>query len=79
MHYSHYFCLDTDHNLIISDNGAHKIKIFMRDGTWNSLEETGLEPGMFHRPQGIALTNNSKLVVCFWNDSDNILQIFSLW
>ena len=74
---AHFFCLDAEQNLLISDMEAHDVKIFSKDGTYlYTVGQEGHERGMLDRPKGIALTKDLNLVIV----SDNInfsLQIFS--
>ena len=72
-----FFCLDAQLNLLISNYGAHDVKIFSKDGTYlHTVGQEGHERGMLYHPRGIALTKELNLVIV----SDNIifgLQIFS--
>ena len=73
-----HFCLDAHKSLIISDWGAHQIKIFSNEGTLlHTLGERGHEVVMFVLPTGLALTSNLKLVTVSYNINYG-LQIFSL-
>ena len=72
-----FFCMDTELNLLISNYGAHDVKIFSKDGTYlHTVGQEGQERGMLYHPMGIALTKNLNLVIV----SENLifgLQIFS--
>ena len=72
-----YFCLDAEQNLLISDYGAHDVKIFSKDGTYlHTVGQEGHERGMVYQPKGIALTKDLNLVIA--SDNNNFgLQIFS--
>ena len=72
-----FFCLDAEQNLLISDNRAHDVKIFSKDGTHlHTVGQEGHERGMLYDPMGIALTKDMSLVIV--SDSKNChLQIFS--
>ena len=68
-----FFCLDAEQNLLISDYGAHDVKIFSKDGTnLHTVGQEGHEIGMLYLPKGIALTKDLNLVIV----SDN--KIFGL-
>ena len=72
-----YFCLDAEQNLLISDYGAHDVKIFSKDGTYlHTVGQEGHERGMLYQPTGIALTKDLNLVIVSRNDNFG-LQIFS--
>ena len=72
-----FFCLDAEQNVLISDYGAHDVKIFSKDGTYlHTIGQEGHERGMLYHPTGIALTKDMNLVIV----SDIIifgLRIFS--
>ena len=72
-----FFCLDAERNIIISDYGTHQMKIFSKEGNHiRTIGEKGQQPGMFHKPKGLALTKDLSLVVV--SQSDNFrIQIFS--
>ena len=64
-------------NIIISDNSAHRIQIFSKEGNFiQTIGETGYQPEMLCYPAGIALTEQFNLVVVSRNDNFT-LQIFS--
>ncbi|KAI6649117.1 E3 ubiquitin-protein ligase TRIM71-like [Oopsacas minuta] len=55
--HSSFFCLDVNQNLLVSDWGDDKVKIFSKDGTLlYTLGQRGDEAGMFVHPRGIVLT-----------------------
>ena len=59
-----FFCIDADDNLVITDPLAHYVGIFSQKGTLlNTIGDDFCKAGLFHSPQGIALTSNQKLVV----------------
>ena len=72
-----FFCLDAEQNVLISDYGAHDVKIFSKDGTYlHTVGQEGHEKGMLIHPTGIALTKDLNLVIV--SDNNNFgLQIFS--
>ena len=70
-----YFCLDAAGNIIISDNSAHRIQIFSKEGNFIQTIE-GYGPGKFDLPEGIALTEQLSLVVVSHNFKFTF-QIFS--
>ena len=72
-----YFCLDAEQNLLISDCGAHDVKIFSKDGTYlHAVGQESHERGMLYQPMGIALTKDLNLVIVSENNNFG-LQIFS--
>ena len=72
-----FFCLDAEQNLLISDDGAHDVKIFSKDGTYlHTVGQEGHARGMLYQPMGIALTRDLNLVIVS-NNSNFGLQIFS--
>ena len=72
-----FFCLDAEQNLLISDYGAHVVKIFSKEGTYlHTAGQEGHERGMLYQPRGIALTKDLNLVIVSHNDNFG-LQIFS--
>ena len=72
-----FFCLDREQNLLISDFGAHDVKIFLKDGTYlHTVGQEGHERGMLYHPMGIALTKDLNLVIVS-NNNNFGLQIFS--
>ena len=75
--YAYFFCLDAEQNLLISDNRAHDVNIFSKDGTYlHTVGQEGQERGMLYHPMGIALTKNLNLVIVSYNNNFG-LQIFS--
>ena len=77
VHNAYFFCLDAEQNLLISDYGAHDVKIFSKDGTYlHTVGQEGLERGMLDHPTEIALTKDLNLVVVS-NNKNFGLQIFS--
>ena len=75
--YACFFCLDAEQNLLISDFGAHDVKIFSKDGTYlHTVGQEGHERGMLYHPTGIALTKDLNLVIVSENKNFG-LQIFS--
>ena len=72
-----FFCLDAQQNLLISDEGAHDVKIFSKDGTClHTVGQEGHGRGMLIEPMGVALTKDLNLVIVSHNDNFR-LQIFS--
>ena len=71
-----YFCLDRHRNIIISDTGAHSVKVFDREGQLvATIGDKGTGPGMFNGPRGIKITNEGHIVVVDSKQSHK-LQIF---
>ena len=72
-----YFCLDSQENIVISDNGAHSLKVFNREGTMiHSIEGSQSDEEMFYNPRGLALNNKSNLVLVS-NNRNNCLVILT--
>ena len=72
-----HFCLDAQENVLISDYGSKKIKIFSKEGTLiHTLGERREEVGMFDLLQGITLRKEMNLIVVSWNKKYS-LQMFS--
>ena len=72
-----FFCLFIGESLAISDNFAHQVKIFSKDGAQlHMLGKQGNQVGMLSYPYGLALTSNLKLAILSLN-SNYGLQIFS--
>ena len=73
---AYFFCFDAKQNLLISDWGASKVKIFSKDGTYlHTVGQQDQETGKL-RPRGIALTKNLNLVIVSHINNFR-LQIFS--
>ena len=74
---AYFFCLDAQQNLLISDEGAHNVKIFSKDGTClHTVGQEGHGRGMLYQPRGVALTKDLNLVIVSYNKNFR-LQIFS--
>ena len=72
-----FFCLDRNNNIVISDEGAHCIRVFSPAGDLlHTIGRKGHQQGMFYLPQGIAITPNRKLV-CVSRNENYGLQIYS--
>ena len=71
-----YFCLDRYMNIIISDYGAHNVKVFNREGQLvTTIGHEGTDPGEFDDPQGIDISSVGLVVVVDLKDSHK-LQFF---
>ena len=76
---AHYFCLDRHMNIIISDMGAHNVKVFSREGQLvATIGHKGTGPGEFRSPQGIDINKEGLVVVVVVDDSkqSHMLQFF---
>ena len=72
-----FFSLDAHHNIIVSDNRSHQIKVFSLEGELQyTLGKYGHEPGMFNHPTGIAVLKHNK-IACLSLNKGFSLQIFS--
>ena len=55
-----------EQNLLSSDNGAHGVKMFPKDGTYlHLLGREGYERGILDRSKGLTLTIDLNLVKVF--------------
>ena len=73
-----YFCLDRNMNtcIIISDTGAHNVKVFDREGQLvATIGHEGTRPGEFCQPRGIDI-NKEGLIVVADNKYSHKLQFF---
>ena len=76
---SWFFCLDANSNLLLSDWLGHQIKLFSKEGTLlDTFGKRDHGVGMFYLPQGIALSNNVKLIVVSRNRNYS-LQIYYIF
>ena len=72
-----FFCLDALNNFVISDFKSHSIRVFSPEGILlHTIGREGHQQGMFHFPNGVAVTPNGRLV-CVSNNENYGLQIFS--
>ena len=74
---AYYFCLDRNMNIIISDIGAHNVKVFNGEGQLVATigrERTG--PGEFYQPRGIDINKEGRIVVVNNNKDSHKLQFF---
>ena len=71
-----YFCLDRHMNIVISDEEAHNVKVFSREGQLvATIGHKGTGPGEFQSPQGIDINKEGLVVVVDWKPS-HALQFF---
>ena len=71
-----FFCFDSLNNFVFSDDQSHSIRVFSPEGNLlHTIGREGHQPGMFHRPQGVAITPNGRLV-CVSQNKNYGLQIF---
>ena len=71
-----YFCLARNMNIIISDTGAHNVKVFDREGQLvATIGHKGTGPGEFYYPRGIDINKEGLIVVVDEKDSHK-LQFF---
>ncbi|KAI6661282.1 Na-Ca exchanger/integrin-beta4 domain protein [Oopsacas minuta] len=77
---SHFFCIDSAKNIIISDYMFGKVKIFNKEGTLIHTIEIGRQDERLTYPlglgQGLVLTKDLNLVLVYLH-SDYCLRIFS--
>ena len=71
-----YFSLDRNMNIIISDHGAHNVKVFDREGQLvATIGHEGTGPGEFYYPREIDINKEGLIVVVDDKDSHK-LQFF---
>ena len=71
-----YFCLDRHMNIVISDEEAHNVKVFSREGQLVAIiGHKGTGPGKFDSPHGIDI-NKEGLVVVVDRKQSHLLQFF---
>ena len=71
-----YFCLDRNMNIIISNTGAHNVKVFDREGQLvATIGRKGTGPGEFSSPHGIDINKEGLIVVVDYKQSHK-LQFF---
>ena len=71
-----YFSLDRNMNIIISDHGAHNVKVFDGEGQLvATIGHEGTRPGEFYYPRGIDINKTGLIVVVDSKDSHK-LQFF---
>ena len=71
-----FFCFDPLNNFVISDEGAHSIRIFSQEGNLlHTIRTEGHQQGMFNEPTGVVITPNRRLV-CVSRNVNYGLQIF---
>ena len=71
-----YFCLDRNMNILISDYGAHNVKVFDREGQLvATIGHQGTGPGEFSSPHGIDINKGGLIVVVDYKQSHK-LQFF---
>ena len=68
-----HFCLDRNMNIIISDTGAHNVKVFDGEGQLvATIGHEGTGPGEFYYPQGIYVNKEGLIVVVDKKDSHKL-------
>ena len=71
-----YLCVDRHFNIIVSDWGAHNLKIFSMEGhLLTNIGQKGDGPGNFYRPHGIDVDKDGRIVVVDHKESHK-LQFF---
>ena len=71
-----FFCLDPLNNFIVTDWKSHLIRVFSPEGNLlHTIGREGHQLGMFHRPTGVAVTPNGRIVCVSYNENYG-LQIF---
>lgn len=75
LHHPHYLCITQSGNVVVSDNGGHRLLIFRPDGSWlKSFGGRGHELGQFHYPKGIACGLSDTIYVV--DSSNHRIQVF---
>ena len=73
---AYYLCVDRHLNIIVSDEGAHNLKVFSIEGhLLTTIGQEGEVPGKFYRPSGIDVDKEGRIVVVDSKIS-HILQFF---
>ena len=71
-----YFFLDINMNIIVSNTGAHNVKVFDREGQLvATIGHEGIGPGEFSSPHGIDI-NKEGLIVVVDSKQSHRLQFF---
>ena len=71
-----YFCIDSDRNIILSEQISNSIKILNTDGSLlHTMGQRGNDKGMFIKPTGVIITRDGKLI-CLSNNEKYGIQIF---
>ena len=71
-----YLCVDRHLNIIVSDEGAHNLKVFSIEGhLLTTIGQEGEGPGKFYYPRGIDIDKEGRIVVVDWKKSHK-LQFF---
>ena len=71
-----YFCIDRHINIIISDTGAHNVKVFNKEGQLTiTIGQKGTGLGEFKGPRGICI-NKEGLIVIVDSKESRKLQFF---
>ena len=71
-----YFCLDTEHNILMTDVGTHCVSIFSHGGHLiHRFGRFGYKSGEFICPVGIALNSDNIIIVASDNPNHRI-QLF---
>ena len=61
--YPWIFCLDPLNNFVLSDYDSHSIRVFSPEGNLiHRIRREGHQQGMFHKPNGVAVTPNWRSV-----------------
>ena len=73
---AYYLCLDRHLNIIVSDSGAHNLKVFSIEGQLlTTIGQEGEGPGKFNCPRGIDVDKEGRIVVVDFKQS-HMLQFF---
>ena len=71
-----YLCVDRHLNIIVSDWGAHNLKVFSMEGhLLTTIGQRGEGPGKFRLPSGIDVDKEGRIVVAD-NKKSHMLQYF---
>ena len=74
---AHCFCLDQQHNILVSDRGDSKVKIFSNEGKLlTQFGEKGYEKGLFGQVNGISLLIHEFIITTDSAKNENKLQLF---
>ena len=62
-----FFCLDSLHNFVLSNDATHSFCVFSPEGNLlHTIGREGHQPEMFYYPTGVTITPNGRLVCVSW-------------
>lgn len=70
-------CYLKDNNILISDFNTHRLAIIDKNNDIKFFGQEGIAPGLFNRPQGIAIDPDGLILVC--DSRSNRIQVLNLY